>query len=202
MNRQRNDKINQGWRGIGRSLVLGIAGPDCLSDRLSGPNVLVIQLEGEPAKLVRRKNLSPDLVDVVVLDATTENAEQTVELSRVLRARQLASVLVFPRNIWGKRMFRSYLGVFSHEGTVQASHLWMAVSVAAQLTWTLGWTRPDKRAQPPEPPKAEVPSINLQSALLSKSNIEQTRPSRTTPWAPPPALLVELTKAYNDEAET
>ncbi len=202
MNRRRINKNNLGWRGIGRSLVLGISGPDCLSDRLSGPNVLVIQLEEEPAKLVRRKSLSPDLMDVVVLDATTENAEQTVELSRVLRARQLASVLVFPRNVWGKRMFRSYLGVFSHEGAVQASHLWMAVSVAAQLTWTLGWARADRKPKPQEPKKAKASAISMQSALLCKSNIEQTRPSRTTPWAPPPALLVELTKAYNDEAET
>lgn len=193
-------KKNNGWKGIGRSLVLGTTGHHSILERLSGPNVVAIQLEGNPANLVRRRTLAPDLLDAVVLDATQEDREQVVELSRVLRSRYLASVLVLPQDVWGKRMFRSYLSVFSQDKGVKAPHLWMAVSVAAQVTWTLAWLRLDRQPRRAIEEKERKPIINMQSALLNKTGIQETRPSRTTPWAPTPSLLVELTKAYNDDA--
>lgn len=124
----------KGWKGIGRALVLATNGPQAVLGTLSGPDIVAIQLSGSPAKLMRRQTLAPDLLDLVVLDATGEDRDEVVELSRVLRERLLASVLVVPRDPWGQRMFKSYLSVYSREGAVRASDLWTAVSVAAQST--------------------------------------------------------------------
>lgn len=192
-------KKNHGWKGIGRSLVLGTTGNNSILERLHSPNVVAIQLEGQPAHLVRRRTLAPDLLDAVVLDATGENREEVVELSRVLRGRYLASVLVLPKDAWGKRMFRSYLSVFVQDEGVKSPHICMAVSVAAQVTWTLAWLRLDRQPLRNTQKKKPKPIINLQSALLSKVSPQPARPSRTTPWAPPADLLVELTKAYKEQ---
>ena len=211
------NKNTKGWKGIGRSLVVAAVGPDGLADQLHDPNVVVVQLEGTPVSLARRRALSPDLVDVVVLECTGDDRDDMLELGRVLRGRYLNTVLVLPRDSWGKRVFRSYLGVFRHSGRVVLPELWMAVSVAAQSTWTLGWLRLDKKrdireatatastskvidmtcaVKTPKEPISQVPQDVLQGA---NDDVGGPRKSRTTPWAPPPALLVELTKAFTED---
>jgi len=194
------EKQRKGWKGIGRALVLATTGPEDALQTLSGPDVVAIQLAGSVAQLSRRQTLVPELLDLVVLDATGEDRDEVVELSRTLRSRYLASVLIVPRDAWGQRMFRSYLSVYSHAGTVRTHELWTAVSVAAQLTWTYAWlsleVKPRRHIE--ERPRKAV--VDMQSALLDKTGIHDIRkPSRTEPWSPPPGLLVELTRAFNDE---
>ena len=198
---------NNGWKGIGRSLVVAVVGPESLAEQLHDHKVVVIQLEGTPVELARRRALSPDLVDAVVLDTTGEDREEILELSRVLRGRYLATALVLPTDRWGKRVFRNHLGVFRHRGRVVLPELWMSVSVAAQTTWTLGWLRLDKRrdiqevAQGPSVISRTLPKGEILDAPKAPSASQTaSRPSRTAPWAPPPQLLVELTKAYSDES--
>lgn len=199
-----------GWNGIGRSLVVAVVGPEKISDQLHDPNVVVINLEGEPLELARRRALSPDLVDVVVIDTTQDKPAEWLELGHVLRARYLSALFILPNDRWGKRVFRTHLGVFRHSGRVILPELWMAVSVAAQQTWMLGWLRLDKRRDIKEVSKetnAAVSVLNttverkqdgLQAPLVP-SGAPTPRVSRTTPWAPPAALLVELTKAYEKD---
>ena len=92
------NKNTKGWKGIGRSLVVAAVGPDGLADQLHDPNVVVVQLEGTPVSLARRRALSPDLVDVVVLECTGDDRDDMLELGRVLRGRYLNTVLVLPRD--------------------------------------------------------------------------------------------------------
>ena len=193
------NKDAKGWKGIGRSLVVAAVGPEALADQLHDPDVVVVQLEGAPIDLARRRALSPDLVDVAVVECTSDDRDDLLELGRVLRGRYLSTVLVLPRDQWGKRVFRSYLGVFRHSGRVVLPELWMAVSVAAQQTWTLGWLRLDKRRDIREagsvaPSTSKV--LDMRTAVKTAPAPDDPRQSRTTPWAPPPALLVELTKAF------
>lgn len=204
---------SQGWKGIGRSLVVATVGPDSLCEQLHSRNVVVIGLEGSALELARRRALSPDLVDAVVIEATEEDREEKLELSRILRGRYLATILVLPIERWGKRVLRVQLGVFRNNGKVGAQDLWMGVSVAAQQTWALGWLRPDKRRRIQEVAKGiKTPDLRVRRNTVGKDASEVTspetprsiarlpaKPSRTTPWAPPPDLLVELTKAYTDK---
>lgn len=203
----------KGWKGIGRSLVIAAIAPDAICEQLHQPNVVVISLEGTALELARRRALTPELVDVVVIEATAEDREEKLELSRVLRARYLASLLILPTERWGKRVFRTYPGVFRSKGRVAMQELWMAVSVAAQQTWALGWTRLDRqrdirevsqvRAEPVSTVyrNTEPKSASALSAPMAPRvpNPAQPGPSRTAPWAPPPSLLVELTKAYTED---
>lgn len=206
---------HKGWKGIGRSLVIAVVGPEAVAEQLHDQDVVVINLEGEPLELARRRALSPDLVDVAVIDVSDrEDREEWLELSRVLRGRYLSPMLILPRDRWGKRVFRNQLGVFRHSGRVVLPELWMGVSVAAQETWTLGWLRLDKRRQIREvreqtqEPLTKVidvtverrPSAGLEAPLAPRGGNKDAPPSSTTPWAPPPNLLVELTKAYDDQA--
>lgn len=200
-----------GWKGIGRSLVIAAVGPESLCEQLHEEHVVVISLEGTAMELARRRALSPDLVDVVVIEATEEDREDKLELSRVLRGRYLSTLLVLPRQRWGKRVFRSHLGIFRHQGRLSMQELWMAVSVAAQQTWALGWTRLDRNRDIKEVRKTTSESeatVYRNTAPKNAGGLaapdlprpaSDRAPSRTTPWAPPPALLVELTKAYTEE---
>lgn len=210
MNQNKNS--NKGWKGIGRSLVVAVVGPDELAEQVHDHDVVVITLEGEPLELARRRALSPDLVDVVIVEMTGEDRDEWLELSRVLRSRYLATLPVLPRDRWGKRVFRSQIGVFRHRGRVVLPELWMGLSVAAQQTWTLGWLRLDKRRDISEVSRTEEleasqvlnVTIDKQSglhapALPGGASSVDAPPSRTSPWAPPPGLLVELTKAYTEE---
>lgn len=207
------NKNAKGWKGIGRSLVVAVVGPEALAEQIHDPDVVVVQLEGSPVSLARRRALSPDLVDVAVLECTGDNRDELLELGRVLRGRYLSTVLVLPRDPWGKRVFRTYLGVFRHSGRVILPELWMAVSVAAQQTWTLGWLRLDKRrdireAGAPQPSSSKVIDMSTAVKTMGGGQVPQDvlqganddpKKSRTTPWAPPPSLLVELTKAYTED---
>lgn len=206
------NKKNNGWKGIGRSLVVAVVGPDTLAEQVHDQDVVVITLEGEPLELARRRALSPDLVDVAVIEVTGEDREQWLELSRVLRGRFLSTLLILPRDRWGKRVFRTHLGVFRHQGRVVLPELWMGLSVAAQQTWTLGWLRLDKRREilevsrvEAEEPKTQLLRVTVGKdgeltapALPEGASKVDAPPSRTSPWAPPPGLLVELTKAYSE----
>ncbi len=207
------EQKSQGWKGIGRSLVVATVGPDSLCEQLHSRNVVVIGLEGTALELARRRSLSPDLVDAVVIDVTEEDREEKLELSRILRGRYLATILVLPKERWGKRVLRVQLGVFRSQGKVGAEDLWIGVSVAAQQTWALGWLRPDKgRVIQEVSSVGKEPALGIHKGTVAKDLGEATspeipraiasrtaRPSRTMPWAPPPDLLVELTKAYTDK---
>lgn len=197
MEKKNNNK--KGWKGIGRALVLASTGPQDILQTLAGDDVVAIHLAGTPAQLMKRRTLAPELVDVVVIDATHEDRDEMVELGRVLRARCLGAVLVVPRDAWGQRMFRSYLSVFSHEGAVKAPHLWTAVSLAAQTTWGLAWLRLDRQPRRRIEERTRNSAIDMQSALLSKTGIQEVGKSRTEPWTPSANLLMELARAYNDE---
>lgn len=189
----------KGWRGIGRALVVATTGPDEVLEKLQMEDVVAIQLAGSCAQLSRRQTLAPELLDVVVLDATRDDRDDVVDLAETLRARSLACVLIVGRDDWGQRTFERHLSVYSHAGAVRATQLWTAISVAAQLTWSLAWLRLERPPRRPIPDSEKTGIIDMQAALRSRVAAQEVRPSRTTPWSPPPSMLLELTEAFNDE---
>ncbi|MEQ8281071.1 MAG: hypothetical protein RKU31_45775 [Deltaproteobacteria bacterium] len=184
-------KSPNGWRNIGRSLVVVVVGSDALARVFSkDPDVVVIHFDGIPKNVHELRAFSPSVVDVAVLDATTLPRGRMVKLAQSLRHRLLASVILLPSDSYGEAMFRRWLGVVKEERSPWMRYLWMSVAVAAQETWALGWVTMTRSTaknvmQAPSLPKSD-------EQLLPRP------PSRTAPFSPTPEMLAMLAEAYQE----
>ncbi len=184
-------KSPNGWRNIGRSLVVVVVGSDALARVFSkDPDVVVIHFDGIPKNVHELRAFSPSVVDVAVLDATTLPRGRMVKLAQSLRHRLLASVLLLPSDQYGEAMFRRWLSVVKEDRSPWIRYLWMSVAVAAQETWALGWVTMTRNTA-----KTNVlaaPSLPRGEQLLPRP------PSRTAPFSPTPEMLATLAEAYQD----